>query len=64
MKEIRILIPTPEDLLPDEFYKHMFNAMREFLLAVKCIVDAGIAKIDEIDEIAKEKKEIQKVEIE
>lgn len=64
MREIRILIPTPDDVLPDEFYKHMFNAMREFLLAVKCVVDAGIAKIDEIEEIAKEKKEIQKVEIE
>ncbi|MET1124506.1 MAG: hypothetical protein ABWW66_04485 [Archaeoglobaceae archaeon] len=63
-REIKIVIPLPTSLLPEEAANHMLNAAKEFLLALRAIIDASIEKIDEIESVAKEKKDIEKVEIE
>ena len=32
--------------LPDEAVKHMYNAQREQLLAVRCVLDAAIERVE------------------
>ncbi len=64
MREIKIVLPDLEDLLPEEFVQHMLNATKEILLAVRSLIDSGLDKIEAVEEIAKAKKEIKKIEIE
>lgn len=60
-KEIKIKVPTPNEVVPDEFKSHMLNAYKEFLLAMRSLIDESIKKIEEME--AKEKKEIRKIEV-
>jgi hypothetical protein len=60
-REVKIKIPTPDDVLPDEFKKHMLQAYKESLLALKSLIEEHIKKIEEL---SAEKKEIKKIEIE
>lgn len=64
MREVRVPIPELEDILPEEFVEHMLNATKEILLALRTLIDLGIDKIEAVEEIAKAKKEIKKIEIE
>ncbi len=64
MREIKIIVPEMDEILPEEFVVHMLNATRELLLAFRSLVDAGITKIDMAEDILKAKKEIKKIEIE
>uniref|UniRef100_A0A7C3RD56 Uncharacterized protein n=1 Tax=Archaeoglobus fulgidus TaxID=2234 RepID=A0A7C3RD56_ARCFL len=64
MREIKIVLPDLEDLLPEEFVQHMLNATKEILLAARSLIDSGLDKIEAVEEIAKAKKEIKKIEIE
>lgn len=61
-KEIKVAIPTPEDLFPSEFVEHTLKAYKEFLIALRSLIDAQLRKIEELEK--KEKKEIKKIEIE
>ncbi len=61
-KEVKIEIPTLEDILPPEFTEHTLKAYKEFLIALRSLIDAQIKKIEEMEK--KEKKEIKKIEIE
>lgn len=58
MKEVKIRIPTIDDILPKGFMDHMANAYKELLLALRCLIDERIKKIDEMKE-----KKIKKIEI-
>ncbi|MEM0203643.1 MAG: hypothetical protein QXO16_07650 [Archaeoglobaceae archaeon] len=61
-RDVKITIPTLEDLFPAEFTEHTLKAYKEFLIALRSLIDAQIKKIEEIEK--KEKKEIRKIEIE
>jgi len=64
-REIKIRVPTPEEVMPEEFRKHMLNAYRELLLAFKSLVDEHVRKVEELQKQCGEgKKEIKKIEIE
>ncbi|ADB57934.1 hypothetical protein [Archaeoglobus profundus] len=58
MKEIRIRIPTPDEIVPNEFKEHMANAYKEILLALRCLIDESIKRIEE-----KKEKKLKKIEI-
>ena len=58
MREVKIRVPTAEDVIPEEFKHHMMQAYREILLAVKSLIDERIKRLE-----SKEKKKIKKVEI-
>uniref|UniRef100_A0A7C4S8Q9 Uncharacterized protein n=1 Tax=Geoglobus ahangari TaxID=113653 RepID=A0A7C4S8Q9_9EURY len=58
MKEIKIRVPTPDDVIPEEFKHHMMQAYKEILLAFKSLIDDRIKKIE-----SKENKKIKKIEI-
>ncbi len=60
MKEIRIKIPTPDEVVPEEFKKHVLNASKETLLALRSLIDAGIKKLEEFES---KKKELKKIEV-
>jgi len=64
MREIKIVLPDLEDVVPEEFVEHMLNATKEVLLAMRTLIDSGLDKIEAVEEIAKAKKEIKKIEIE
>jgi len=55
---VRIMIPKPNELLPDDFKKHMLQAYKEVLLAMRSLIDVQIKKLEEF-----EKKEIKKIDI-
>lgn len=57
MREVRIRIPTAEDILSSEFRRHMINAYKEVLLAIRSLIDERIKKIEE------GKEKIKKIEI-
>ncbi len=66
MKEVKINVPTPDDVIPEEFRVHMLNAAKEFLLAFKCLVDDRLRKLEEMEkEFANQmgKKEVKKIDI-
>ncbi|AEA46047.1 hypothetical protein [Archaeoglobus veneficus] len=63
-KEVKIKVPTPDEVVPEEFKKHMLNAYRELLLAFKSLVDEHVKKVEEMQKRSEGKKEIQKIEIE
>ncbi len=63
MKEIKIRIPEPSDLFPENFSTHMLKAYKELLLAFRELIDERIKKIEEIER-GEGKKEIKKIEIE
>ncbi len=58
MREIKIRVPTAEDLVPKEFKIHMANAYKEVLLAIKSLIDDRIKKLE-----SEEPKRIKKIEI-
>ncbi len=60
-KEIKIKVPTPEDVVSEEFVKHLANAYKELLLAAKCLIDNQIKKVEEK---AENPRELKKIEIE
>ena len=60
MKEIKIKVPEPKDLLPEKAIVHFANAYREFLLGVKELLDFTIEKAIEVER----KGEVKKIEIE
>ena len=62
-KEIKIRIPTPDEVVPEEFKGHMLNAYREFLLAMRSLIDESLKKLDELESKSKQKKEIKKIDI-
>ncbi len=64
MREIKIIIPDLDEMLPDEFVEHMSRAAKEFLLAMKSLVDAGIERIEKVEEEIKAAREVKKIEIE
>ena len=65
-REVKIKVPTLEEVMPEEFRKHMLNAYRELLLAFKSLVDEHVKKVEELQKRCegKGKKEIKKIEIE
>ncbi len=60
-KEIKIKVPTPDDIVSEEFAEHLANAYRELLLAAKCLIENQIRKIEERK--IQESKELKKIEI-
>jgi hypothetical protein len=58
-REIKIRIPTPDEILPEDFKTHMLNAYKEILLAMRSLIDEGIKRLEE----SKEKKKIKQIEI-
>ena len=54
--QVVIRVPTParimRQFMPDEAFKHMRAAQKEQLLALRCLIDAAITKIDESSESA------------
>jgi UDP-N-acetylglucosamine 2-epimerase len=64
MREVKIKVPDPEKLFPEEFRRHMLNATRELLLAMKSLVDENLKRLEEYEERVKGKKELKKIEIE
>jgi len=63
-KEVKIRVPAPDEVIPEEFRNHMLNAYRELLLAFKSLLDEHVKKVEEMQKIGKGKKEIKKIEIE
>ena len=66
-KEIKVKVPTPDEILPEDFRKHALKAYKELLLAMRSLIDDHVKKIDELEEMLSkknEKKEIKKIEIE
>ena len=57
MKEIRIKISTPDDIICGEFGKHMLKAYKEFLLAVASIPRRHVERIEELEKRIEEKRE-------
>lgn len=64
MREVKIVVPDLEDVLPEEFVQHTLNASKEILLAIRTLIDSTLDKIEAMEEIAEAKKEIKKIEIE
>ncbi len=60
MREVKIKVPEPKDLLPERAMVHFVNAYKEFLLGVKELVDFAIERAIEVER----KREIKKIEIE
>ncbi len=60
MREIKVKIPEPEDVIPERALKHFVNAYREFLLGIRELIDSAI----EVAERKKEGKEVKKIEVE
>ncbi len=58
-REIRIKIPTPDELVPEEFRSHMINAYKEILLAIRSLIDRRLKKLEE----SESKRELKKIEI-
>lgn len=48
--EVVVRLPSPNRLLraflPEEAVKHLYAAQREQLLALRCMIDAAITRID------------------
>jgi hypothetical protein len=61
-RQVRVSIPSVEDVLPAEFRKHMLQAYKEFLFAFRSLVDEQIRRIEEL-ESGKARKVIKKIEI-
>jgi len=57
MKEIKIKIPTPDDILRGNFGKHMLKAYKEFLLAMASIPHKHVKRIEELEKRIEEKRE-------
>ena len=64
MREIKVVIPDFDEILPEDFVEHMSRAAKEFLLAMKSLVDAGIEKMEKVEKEVKAAKEVRKIEIE
>ena len=64
LREVKIILPELEDILPEEFVEHMLKATKEILLAVRSMIDSGLDKVEALEEVAKAKKDIKKIEIE
>ncbi len=60
-KEIKIKVPTPDDIVSKEFAEHLANAYKELLLAAKCLIENQIRKVEE--RTSQESKELKKIEI-
>ena len=63
MREIKIVVPDINDMLPEEVVSHLIKAFREVLLAMRSFIDASLEKLDTAEELVKAKKEIKKIEI-
>ena len=61
-RELRVRVPTPEEVLPEEFRRHMINAYKEILLAFRSLVDERIRKLEEMEK-KRGKRKIKKIEI-
>jgi len=61
-KQVKIQVPTPDEIVPEEFSKHMLNAYKEFLLGFRSLIDEQIKKVEDI-ESGKVDKVIKKIEI-
>ncbi len=59
-KEIKIRIPTPDEIVPEEFKVHMLNASKEFLLAMRSLIDEAIKRTERLES---KKKELKKIEV-
>lgn len=64
MREVKILLPDLEDVVSEEFVEHILNATKEFLLALRSVIDSGLDKVEALEEITRAKKDIKKIEIE
>jgi len=64
LREVKIILPDLEDVLPEEFVELLLNATKEILLALRSVIDSGIDKVEALEEVAKAKKDIKKIEIE
>jgi len=62
-KQVKIAVPTADDVLPEDFRKHMLQAYKEFLLAFKSLIDEQVKKVEEL-ESGKKRKVIKRIEIE
>ncbi len=61
-KEIRIKVPTPNEVVPEEFKGHLLNASKELLLAMRSLIDESLRKLEEME--SRGKKELKKIEVE
>ncbi|HID42688.1 MAG TPA: hypothetical protein EYP30_02760 [Archaeoglobaceae archaeon] len=62
-KQVKITVPTVDEILPEEFRKHMLQAYKECLLAFKSLIDEQVRKVEEL-ESGKERKVVKRIEIE
>ncbi len=56
MREIRVRIPTPDDIICGEFGKHVLKAYKEFLLAVTSTLNRQVERIEELERRFEEKR--------
>jgi len=61
MRVVKIRVPEPKDLIPEEFRKHMVNAAKEVLLAFRSLVDLKIKKLEKLETM---KEGVKKIEVE
>ncbi|MFP3908948.1 MAG: hypothetical protein ACLFVI_05870 [Archaeoglobaceae archaeon] len=62
-RDVKVKIPTMDDVLPREFREHLMEAYKESLLAFRSLIDAQVKRIEE-GEADRESKVIKKIEIE
>jgi len=56
MKEIKIKLLTPNDILRGEFGKHMLRAYKEFLLAMTSIFHSCVERIEKLEKQIEEER--------
>jgi|Deesub1362B_J571_1020462.scaffolds.fasta_scaffold00523_3 hypothetical protein len=61
-RQIKVNVPTVDEMMPEDFKKHMLEAYKEFLLAFRSLIDEQVKKIDEIEK-GEKRKVIKKIEI-
>ena len=62
MKEIKIRVPTLDDVMPKEFRDHMRNAAKEVLLAFRSIIDDRLKKLEKLEKGLEDRK-LKKINI-
>lgn len=62
-RDVKVKIPTMDDVIPEEFREHLMEAYKEGLLALRSLIDSQVKRIEE-GEADKENKVIKKIEIE
>lgn len=62
-RDVKVKVPTMDDIMPQEFREHLMEAYKEGLLAFRSLIDAQVKRMEE-GEADKESKVVKKIEIE